>query len=604
MNRKPMHRHSQAGGDIKSPYNFVPLADKVYEPGWGVRATHDIPFRDGLSGVLECELEVLTPLHVGGEQAGNGPDEPVQDRFGGYIIPGSSLKGMLRNVVSIASFGRFDRFHDQRMSVRDLTPGGRDVYGSVMTYRNDQGEIEPAVRAGWLVRKLVRGQVRWCIQPCEYSRIEHSDLKGICPGIWEGPKRRSAESKYKLWSHEATDFNVSFDVRRDVRGKGRIELVVQRALVHSGGKYEGKLVFTGQPGPSKHMEFVFYFKAGETNPQPVSPSVIRDFISIHAETDEWDYLHKRSPHWIHDQRIPVFFLVKETEHGPAIDSVGLAQMYRLPYKHSIADLRPDVHKRSGEERPLDLADLLFGDAFGREDTPRLKGRVSFGTGRTDDKVSLGEVKELVLNGPKPSFYPAYLEQKPGSQDFHTYSDDARLAGWKRYPAADALREHPGVIENKNILSSLRFIEPGPRFVFKLRFHNLLPVELGALYWALTMGENSQLRHRLGRAKPYGYGEVRISVNADASSVHGTDGAPREVSASLSDAKAAFEDEMERFCKPGRWKSSPQIRALLNMSDPEKSRAQDLMYYKDPGEYQNVKKTRRGEKIATLKRYDR
>ena len=49
---------------IKSPFNFVPVSDKVYFPEWSNQVSHDIPFSDGESGYIEVELTAETPIYI------------------------------------------------------------------------------------------------------------------------------------------------------------------------------------------------------------------------------------------------------------------------------------------------------------------------------------------------------------------------------------------------------------------------------------------------------------------------------------------------------------------------------------------------------------
>lgn len=53
---------------INAPYNFVPLSDTVVTPEWAHQVSHDLPFKDGISGELELTIEALSPIMVGGEQ--------------------------------------------------------------------------------------------------------------------------------------------------------------------------------------------------------------------------------------------------------------------------------------------------------------------------------------------------------------------------------------------------------------------------------------------------------------------------------------------------------------------------------------------------------
>jgi hypothetical protein len=53
--------------------------------------------------------------------------------------------------------------------------------------------------------------------------------------------------------------------------------------------------------------------------------------------------------------------------------------------------------------------------------------------------------------------------------------------------------------------------PGNTFEFSIDFHNLAPLELGALLWVLNFDEEGCF-HRLGYAKPLGFGSVQITVD--------------------------------------------------------------------------------------------
>ena len=601
---------------LKSPYNFVPLADFVHEPEWAAQVSQDVPFEDGLSGVLECELTADTPLHIG---AGDKEDGQPVMLNGEPIIPGSSLKGMIRNVLGIACFGRFNRFDDYRMSLRDLTGAVKHVYGGEMVDHDRQkGESRPRVHAGWLIRK----DNGWRLQPCSYARIEHSELASARPKLgWQNHMPRcSSADKYSRWGQNADDYRLSISVAEERRKKHGIDLVFDLAtLVESNGE-DGYLVLTGQPAArrpgdrgKKHLEFVFYRESERELAIP--PQVWKDFQRIHNETPEWKFLTSESPYWKAYRSVPIFFLPVEIEGGgKTIGPMGLSQMFRLAYKHSIGDLVPESVREASTQGHFDLTDLMFGDAFQRGDDPFCRGRVQFGLGRPVGEAKPGEKENLILSTPRPSFYPAYVQQDKNGKPAKTYSDDdARLAGWKRYPAADKLREHPGVLENDkmnqhgNMDSPIRALPEGTRFRFKVRFHNLKPEELGALQWTLTLGGNDKLRHRLGMGKPYGYGEVSIRCLEEESCIRPNSGKRETVQVTLEGVKQAFVQHMDKAVpKAKNWQATEQVRALLAMSDPARSNADELYYYSTPKQYQDAKgksatRDRKEQPMKTLRK---
>ena len=98
---------------MKAPFNFVPLNNKVFFPDWASQISHDIPFEDGESGTIELELTAMTPIFVRNGHTQKDADEKNEnytsfskDTDGRYFIPATSIKGMIRNVLEIMSFGK------------------------------------------------------------------------------------------------------------------------------------------------------------------------------------------------------------------------------------------------------------------------------------------------------------------------------------------------------------------------------------------------------------------------------------------------------------------------------------------------------------------
>ncbi len=97
---------------IKAPYNFVPVADEVYIPEWSNQISHDIPFSDGISGKIDLTIKAETPIFVrnGHTQINSENQDETYNSFSHiedrYFIPATTLKGNIRNVLEIMSFGK------------------------------------------------------------------------------------------------------------------------------------------------------------------------------------------------------------------------------------------------------------------------------------------------------------------------------------------------------------------------------------------------------------------------------------------------------------------------------------------------------------------
>jgi hypothetical protein len=123
-----------------------------------------------------------------------------------------------------------------------------------------------------------------------------------------------------------------------------------------------------------------------------------------------------------------------------------------------------------------------------------------------------------LGSPKPTYYPIYLEQKghegyidEEEKNFVTMmSPNAILRGWKLYPVREKYETSFPVDGNQEENTNpSRPLGAETKFKFFINFHNLRPVELGALLYAIVLKKGCL--HSLGFAKAYGYGSCKYSI---------------------------------------------------------------------------------------------
>ena len=103
-----------------APYNFVPLPQKVVqaEP----LLPHDTYHTKRHTGTITCTLTTASPLYVRcgvtpeqlaqGLEAKDLPDFFYLQQPGQPVLPGRSLRGMLRALVEIAAYGKMDKVTD------------------------------------------------------------------------------------------------------------------------------------------------------------------------------------------------------------------------------------------------------------------------------------------------------------------------------------------------------------------------------------------------------------------------------------------------------------------------------------------------------------
>ena len=98
---------------IRAPFNFIRLSDQVFFPEWADKISHDVPFIDWFSGVISLDITAASPVFVRNGHAQEDTNNTGNDRYNSfsrinekYFIPGTSIKGAVRNVLSIISSGK------------------------------------------------------------------------------------------------------------------------------------------------------------------------------------------------------------------------------------------------------------------------------------------------------------------------------------------------------------------------------------------------------------------------------------------------------------------------------------------------------------------
>ncbi|CAM2069309.1 TIGR03986 family CRISPR-associated RAMP protein [Sulfidibacter corallicola] len=603
---------------LHAPYNFVPLSSWIFEPPQSDRISTNFPFSDGISGTLSYTLTNHTPLLVGGEQKKAPDGERGEVHFfkgpdGEPAIPGTSIKGMIRNVIEIASFGKMRLVDDQWLSIRDLTPPAKTIYRDHFS----QG-TKPLCRAGYL-RAVQKGDAfLWELTPCKFKRVNHNELISYAdrqnldvdyPDRIK--KKQFAWEKYDRWGD---NLEVDFKINPPIQGRRSKSVTPPEETVSlgKGKEYDtsGRLVFTGQPADNdrpkrKYLEFVFY----EPGPTKTVPDrVIASFLSIHEDSKDWKKLWSKQ--LTKEPGIPVFYLV-DSHDDRHITAMGLAMMFRLSYRFSIGETVDHTNPAHRLSAPLDLAESMFGNINERDESLGLRGRVSFSMMRHESKPDMDAPLTTILNGPKPSYFPSYVAQGevddrgrlPGREAarYMTYMDsESEIRGWKRYPARNRIGtleiDHGvGDGDNTKVENQLFPMKPHARFRGNVRFHNLRPFELGALVWAMTWGGRNNLRHGLGMGKPYGLGQVSLHLDEEDRSglvsnrLDGTVPDLESCVARFTELMNAAYQEAVRFTDRAktehRWEDSEQLVQLLAMADPESARKRCLDYLALPHHYQ-------------------
>ncbi len=501
---------------ITAPYNFVPLNEKVFIPTWHDKVSQDIPFEDGEDGYIEVAWKNVSPLFVrdcseSAEKAENIHSMHILQPDGRrlYFIPGSTLKGMLRSVLTIMSFGKMTGYDNRYF-------GHREVDTKITGAKEYHKEMEK-VMYGWLRQKGEEYFLSPCIGEADSISIEEVEREY---GYYNGKKLTSA------W--KCNDF------------------IGKNTFPTPTGKAGYRLFATGWMNNKKQELLI-----PEATDQPIKMDqiVIDSFFSVYAPTPDFENYKAMLEE---GKEIPVSY-IDDDSRGYIL---GMGRMMRYPYKHSVRSLVGKEQKKvqKGEH---DLCETIFGwvdDGVDGQGS-MMKGRVQVGNAFATQSIADSELPSRVkgvLGQPKASYFPLYLYQDRSTGKYYTYdSDEARISGRKRYRIhmGGTTTPLPQGNGNEEVMTQFCPVGVGQTFVMRINVHNLRKVEIGALLSAITFHRAKNVRHSVGGAKSFGYGKIECSSLALHRLKYGEGEYLRE-----------FEKVMDAHV--GSWISSPQMKALV------------------------------------------
>jgi CRISPR-associated protein (TIGR03986 family) len=548
----------------KAPYNFVPLPEKVVILDPSTLPDQDRYHSDRHSGFIDCVVTTASPVYVrapltpeeferqeqgGGEkmpwrqQVRNKPDFFYTDPTKTPRIPGSSLRGMLRQLVEIISYSKVQCVSDQPLvyrAVGDTTSHGKKYRDRVMHEDGQRANRDgkpawhytPLVRAGYIVDDHGEYFIRPAreIAGTTFARIRSDGIPANLAKI-EGCKNAS-----KIF-FQAGPYDY-----QDVRGgflRIKYAKVIRASATPASGLIEGALVRSG-PMASKRSEAVIYPRDEQAKLIPIPDKLVAAYKDQVSQEQE-SLLEKGGV--LRDGQ-PVFYLM---ENGELV-FFGHTMMMRLPYLRTPIDFVPEELRR---EEDLDLAEAVFGYTKSKDEgkVRAYASRVFVGDallepGQSNIWLSEKPIEPKILGGPKPTTFQHYLTQRtPDPQEQgrdrsgnprllrerkdYTDPTTSAIRGHKLYwhkgeitvaeiqEALDKLRdEHGREKDHDTQHTQIRPVAAGVRFRWRVHFENLSDEELGALLWALTLpGQpGKEYRHSIGMGKPYGMGAIQIDAS--------------------------------------------------------------------------------------------
>lgn len=475
---------------IRVPYNFIPFSETVIDRyrSPDELPPHNVQRPDLLSGEIRVSITAETPIFLSG---GGSPAQFTRDSQGRYCIPASSVRGLIRQNMQILGFG----------AVRP----GLDIQRIRLFYRDspfrakstdEGGEAEqprPPVQSGYLhhlgkdyfirpTTGAVLAVPRWQtdIYPPERETAP-------CAG---GIRLRTARACiYKVFYKEEA---------------GRVTFLTTDRFLRDGCR-SGTLLCPNSwtRGDSGSPTGSLYLFPEEDRNAPTIPLTEEEILSHREDLSR----RRKSVNSVVWQRFwalpeeqtsfgsgkPVFFVQKD-----GFTSFGVSRVPRLAYAHALSDGLPPRHQQTPLTF-LDYPSAILGHFYY---TTRYRSRVSVGTFSVQGPVTPMEPRPLLLGEPKPGFYRAYVK------DGLDYNEDGfTLSGYKHY----WLKPVQNCPARDNVASTITPLPPGTVFTGTIRYKNLHADELGLLLW--SVGLEPGCMQSIGMGKPYGYGRVRIAIDA-------------------------------------------------------------------------------------------
>lgn len=467
------------------------------------------------------------------------------------ILPGSSLRGMLRTLVEIVTFSKIDRVSDEHRLFFRAVAANRDKDSLGEAYKI---YVDPEkIKAGYL-KKDSEG---WYIQPAKteqgatFAWVRETSLNLPNFKFFNDPKYEPQyiSVSYRSVAKDNTDrakrlFANDVELPDTHPKKG--------VLVTSGNMKQGN-----EPSPRRNHCVVFECLVFEGD--STSRKLRVDDTAIDHYRNALSDFQKKSPFdkdWgVLQIDRPVFYY--HDSKSNTVGFFGQSPNFRIPYSPegnghatTVADFIPKDLTKIGL---VDLAEAIFGWVKRETDKEKLPdgvdkqraGRVFI----TDaiyqsDKDGIwyenNPVTPQILASPKPTCFPHYLVQpEENNPDAHPsqlkhYANqpiqDTVIRGHKLYwhkgsnpdfklpppPAPKKVidlqkkvldTQTPQVSDTQ--ITLIRPIKKGVTFKFNIHFENLSDVELGALLWVLDIAQSDNYRLSLGMGKPLGLGAVKI-----------------------------------------------------------------------------------------------
>lgn len=510
---------------VGAPYNFIDFYDKVYEYPQGKLPAHNSVKEELITGEITYEVTAKTPIMI---DDGNG--EFFSNANGQYRIPGSTIRGLIRNNVQVLGLCSYeDDIDDYALMYRNVARGAEKTrYNNALGSEQMQNgkykfSVLKNVRAGYVVNEggkyviyqTAVDKVKKELGDMNYYVLSERKIIGdylkygekFAYGFFRQGGKNILQHEFKKFEPKKQDGRMHYKGTSNKKYSPYYDEPVSYKVAH-----EKDIVAVG--GPEAYEKKGYAVSTGRMNEKKavyIIPKIDKqkDRITI-PDKDVKAFktdLKKRENTLKHFGGRDYFDLPQEGKMRPVFyiqlgDRLyfGFTPRLRLFYDHTVKDGLKPRYKAGG----VDYARALFG--YTSQDKG-YRSRLSFSDAVLVGTSQEGDEKKLILAEPKPTSYLDYLKQnKGGTVTYNTSGFELR--GAKQYWLHKSLAPEDSDT-GKSVESTIKPLKVGTKFTGKIRFRNLTEDELGLVLWAVRLNEGSQMN--VGKAKAYGYGRIEVTV---------------------------------------------------------------------------------------------
>jgi len=505
------------------PYNFVSLKDEkdVVYKGERKLGTN--------TGKLVCKLVNKTPLFIMGksEQDNKGHTKEWFCREKGItIIPGSSLKGVIRNIIDVLTNSVIRNVEDEKLEQRMGAGKFESVFG--------------------IIESLPENGKKGIIVEAEKIKVKTKDKTEVGNKKFKFEDRGQEFSRkysYKDGLIERVKLKDSIYNLKETEIKIKPGVTIVENLINNSKEYKNYLT-----GNENGVQGVLWFSSpiyGKIHEKLLIPKKNgRKFEFSNEEYEDFKYIIKQraerikngkdinSSTFYYDKNLeigdPVLFEVKD---GKMAEHLAFSEIPRLRYQFSPFDLVPEEFRPGDSLENLSFSERLFGtigdntkkDEGKKEELVALSGRVFFEDAKNYNFKMIDDKNLIILKAfgePHPTLTTFYLDNTDKDYNdnegihirgrkFYWHHKDKIGTPFSKYrKSVEMPKDTKG--ENKFAYnSSLELMDINNEFEFEVHFENLTDEELGVLIYAIELEDG--LLHKIGKGKAFGFGSCKIEI---------------------------------------------------------------------------------------------